>query len=39
MYRKYEESLKDLNPDISEEDLAAEVDENFATWFQNYVSF
>ncbi|CAH1441095.1 unnamed protein product [Lactuca virosa] len=34
--RKYEESLKDLNPDISEDDLAAEVDENFATWFQNY---
>ena len=39
MYRKYEESLKDLNPDISENDIVIEVDKNIATWFQNYVSF
>ncbi|KAI3740094.1 hypothetical protein L2E82_30512 [Cichorium intybus] len=34
---EYETMLKELIPDISEQDLAAEVDKSFASWFENYV--
>ncbi|KAI3505948.1 hypothetical protein L1887_28279 [Cichorium endivia] len=33
---EYETMLKELIPDISEQDLAAEVDKSFASWFENY---
>ena len=36
--RMYEEIVEELHPDINEQDIAAQVDENFATWFENYVS-
>ena len=38
MYSIYEEWVKELNPDINEHDLNNDVDKNFATWFENYVS-
>lgn len=37
MYSMYEDLLKELYPDKNEKDVAAEVDKNFATWFENYV--
>ncbi|CAH9124267.1 unnamed protein product, partial [Cuscuta epithymum] len=32
----YENLLKELNPDISEERLAVQVEEHFASWFETY---
>ncbi|XP_023742686.2 uncharacterized protein LOC111890839 [Lactuca sativa] len=34
--KEYENLLKELYPDINEHDLMAEVDTNFASWFENY---
>lgn len=38
VYRDYEDILKELHPEMNEHDLMEEVDKNFASWFENYVS-
>ncbi|KAL4567614.1 hypothetical protein LXL04_023203 [Taraxacum kok-saghyz] len=34
--KMYEELVEELHPDMNEEDILADVDKNFATWFETY---
>ncbi|KAL4564122.1 hypothetical protein LXL04_028174 [Taraxacum kok-saghyz] len=35
--KMYEELLEELHPDMNEQDIASQMDNNFATWFENYL--
>ena len=37
MYSDYEDTLKELYPDINQDDIDLQVNKYFATWFENHV--